>query len=132
MFQENRKSYGSIDSHLFAIQLLCRRSCSSLDRKGKSIIDGHQSRLEPKFIQYINDKGQEWKVCFCVPYATVLWKVGDASEHNGHFKKLWYRAKDELVKYKFSLGLGSSFSHTDIMPPLNLIFHSSSIECGVI
>jgi len=36
------------------------------------IVDGHQSRLDPKFIDYINDKDHEWKVCFGVPYATVL------------------------------------------------------------
>ena len=50
------------------------------------IVDGHQSRLDPSFINYINDKQHEWRVYFGVPYATVLWQVGDASEQNGKFK----------------------------------------------
>jgi hypothetical protein len=43
------------------------------------IVDGHQSRLDPQFVDYINDKGHKWKVCLGVPYATTLWQVGDAS-----------------------------------------------------
>ena len=46
------------------------------------IIDGHQSRFDPKFIDYINNKGHQWKVCLFVPYATTLWLVSDASELN--------------------------------------------------
>jgi len=42
------------------------------------VLDGHQSRLHPDFIRYINDDEHLWKVCFGVPYATVLWQVGDA------------------------------------------------------
>ena len=37
------------------------------------MVDGHQSHLDPGFINYINDPNHEWKVCFGVPYATVLW-----------------------------------------------------------
>ena len=39
------------------------------------IVDGHQSRLNPRFVTYINNKTHEWRVCFGVPYATVLWQV---------------------------------------------------------
>ena len=46
------------------------------------VVDGHQSRHDPGFIKYINDPNHEWKVHFGVPYATVLWQVGDASEQN--------------------------------------------------
>ena len=37
------------------------------------IVDGHQSRLDPAFIEYINNKHHLWKVCFGVPYATTIW-----------------------------------------------------------
>ena len=40
--------------------------------------DGHQSCLDPKFVEYINDEVHQWKVCLGVPYATTLWQVGDA------------------------------------------------------
>ena len=36
------------------------------------IVDGHQSRLDPKFVEYINDSFHKWKVCLGVPYATTL------------------------------------------------------------
>lgn len=89
------------------------------------IVDGHQSRLDPKFIHYINDKDHEWKVCFGVPYATVLWQVGDASEQNGKFKIEWYRVKEDLMTWKFDHCLPRSLGPTDIMPLLSEIFHKS-------
>ena len=54
------------------------------------IVDGRQSCLAPVFVEYINDKNNTWKVCLGVPYATTLWQVGDASEHNGMVKLEWY------------------------------------------
>jgi hypothetical protein len=36
------------------------------------IVDGHQSRLDPKFVSYINNNSHEWRVCLGVPYVTVL------------------------------------------------------------
>ena len=53
------------------------------------IVDGHQSHLDPKFVDYINTPGHKWKVCLGVPYATTLWQVGDASEQNGMVKSEW-------------------------------------------
>ena len=37
------------------------------------LIDGHPSRLDPKFLTYINNCNHQWKVCLCVLYATSLW-----------------------------------------------------------
>ncbi len=61
------------------------------------IVDGHQSRLAPVFVEYINNKNNTWKVCLGVPYATTLWQVGDASEQNGMVKLEWYCEKRELL-----------------------------------
>jgi hypothetical protein len=44
------------------------------------IVDGHQSCLDPKFVEYIHIEGHHWKVCLVVPYTTTLWQVGDALE----------------------------------------------------
>ena len=86
------------------------------------IIDGHQSRLGPKFIRYINDKGHTWIVCFGVPCATTLWQVGDASKQNGLFRVLWYNAKKEYVLWKNHNGSGTGMRNTDIIPLLNRTF----------
>ena len=86
------------------------------------LVDGHQSRLDPKFINYINHNGHRWKVCLGVPYATTLWQVGDASEQNGKFKVEWYREKQLLLYWKFERGLPRTINATDIIPLLNIIF----------
>jgi hypothetical protein len=44
------------------------------------LVDGHHSRMSPQFMEYINDKGHLWRVCFGVPYATSLWQVGDLAK----------------------------------------------------
>ena len=89
------------------------------------VVDGHQSRLHPMFISYINDKGHEWRVCFGVPYATVLWQVGDASKQNGKFKIEWYRVKEDLMIWKFDNSQPRTLCPTDVMPLMNKIFHKS-------
>ena len=89
------------------------------------IVDGHQSRLDPAFIHYINDERHQWKVCFGVPYATTIWQVGDASELNGNFKVEWYREKANLLVWKYSKTLSCSIQPYDIMPLLNTIFHKA-------
>lgn len=86
------------------------------------IVDGHQSRLAPSFITYINDKGHRWKVCFGVPYATDLWQVGDASELNGRVKLEWTKAKEELLEMKEDKQLPLRIGLEDVMPLFNKIF----------
>ena len=50
------------------------------------ILDGHSSRLDALFVEYINGEGHKWFVWLGVPYATSYWQVGDASELNGALK----------------------------------------------
>ena len=73
------------------------------------LVDGHQTRLDPLFIDYINGQNHRWKVCLGVPYATNLWQVGDAAENNGTFKTNWYRAKEQLLLYKYERNQPRSF-----------------------
>ena len=89
------------------------------------ILDGHQSRLHPAFIKYINDEDHLWKVCFGVPYATTIWQVGDASELNGKFKTEWYREKQNLLSWKYERQLPRGILPHDVMPILNKIFHKA-------
>ena len=64
------------------------------------LVDGHGSRLELPFIEYINDSAHKWKVCLGLPYGTSFWQVGDLSEQNGSYKMETYRYKDMLLKKK--------------------------------
>jgi hypothetical protein len=89
------------------------------------IVDGHQSRLAPMFVEYINDQNHTWKVCLGVPYATTLWQVGDASEQNGMVKLEWYREKKELLSWKYLNGLPRAIRPDDVMPLMNKIFYKS-------
>ena len=90
------------------------------------LVDGHQSRLSPIFIDYINNDGHPWKVCLGVPYATSLWQQGDSSEHNGAFKVEWSREKADLLKWKTAHPLmGRSINAEDIMPLLSKTFHKT-------
>ena len=89
------------------------------------ILDGHESRLDPKFLTYINDVGHIWKVCLGVPYATSYWQVGDSAEQNGAFKVLWYKAKKRLVSYKRDRGMPMVLNAEDIIPLLNGIWADS-------
>jgi hypothetical protein len=64
------------------------------------LLDGHCSRLELPFLQYVNDPNHEWVVCIGVPYGTSYWQVADSSEQNGSYKMALSTAKKELVKQK--------------------------------
>ena len=46
-------------------------------------IDGHHTRLEFPFVNYICNALLHWDVCIVVPYYTDLWQVGDKPEQNG-------------------------------------------------
>ena len=48
--------------------------------------DGHDSRFELSFLEYITSKDPEWKVCIGVPYGPSYWQVGDSIEQIGCFK----------------------------------------------
>ena len=53
------------------------------------ILDGHGSRFELPFLEYINGRTSEknkWNVCIGIPYGTSYWQVGDSTEQNGCFK----------------------------------------------
>ena len=45
-------------------------------RKPFVLLDGHQSRFDLEFLEYINDPKHEWCFWIGVPYGTALWQVG--------------------------------------------------------
>ena len=90
-----------------------------------AVIDGHQSRFQPVFLDYVNEDSHKWSINFRVPYKTELWQVGDSSEGNGKLKGTWYWAKDVLLTYKMQKGMAPTIDTTDIIPLLNIAWEQS-------
>ena len=89
------------------------------------LLDGHGSRLQLPFLQYINTPKDHWVVCIGVPYGTALWQVGDSKEQNGSFNMAITKAKDHLLEYKESIGLTNGVVATDLMPIINEAWRKS-------
>jgi hypothetical protein len=89
------------------------------------VLDGHESRLSPVFVDYITDPQHIWHVNLGIPHATSYWQVGDSSEQNGHFKQLLSEAKKELIAYKIKHNLPIALNSEDIIPLVNKSWHSS-------
>ena len=88
--------------------------------------DGHASRFELPFLEYIIDDEHEWVVCIGVPYGISLWQVGDATEQNGLYKIYLYKGKDKLLKYKLTHMMSKpSIESTDIIPLHNYAWENS-------
>ena len=85
------------------------------------LIDGHQSRLQLPFLDYINDANHRWMVCVGVPYATHIWQVADSSELNGTFKVALTKAKREYLKHSRKM----KFTPSDIIPLVNIAWKES-------
>lgn len=82
---------GSITAGILVKILEYMDAIELFDRAGTGaepflVLDGHDSRLHPSFLEYINDPNHKWNVALGVPYLTHLWQVGDADELNGCFK----------------------------------------------
>ena len=90
------------------------------------MLDGHKSRLELPFLQYINTPRDHWVVCIGVPYGTALWQVGDSKEQNGSFNIAMYRAKKDLLEKKDEIGMhDDGLVDTDLMPLINAAWKQS-------
>ncbi len=87
-------------------------------------MDGHRSRFELPFLEYVVNEEHPWAVCIGVPYGTHIWQVADSLELNGAFKmgvtrteKEIYNAKPDSLMYKWKM--------TDIIPIVNGAFPTS-------
>jgi hypothetical protein len=85
------------------------------------LLDGHHSRMQLLFLDYINSNEHKWFVCFGVPYATHLWQVNYASGLNGAFKIKITKAKCTFVQHLNA----PKFEPTDIVPLTNMAFPKS-------
>jgi hypothetical protein len=69
------------------------------------LLDGHGSRFESTYLEYVNDARNKWTVCIGVPYGTNLWQVDDSAEQNGAFKIAGEKRKEFVLQEKSQLRL---------------------------
>jgi hypothetical protein len=69
------------------------------------LLDGHGSRFDIDFLDYIAKKETEWCVLIGVPYGTHLWQVADSSEQNWRFKVDLKKAKESVIMEKGKIHL---------------------------
>jgi hypothetical protein len=86
------------------------------------ILDGHHSRMDVEFLEYINNEDHKWYVCLGVPYGTHKWQVADSSQVNGRFKIELAKTKSEYMKYKNN---NQSMTVTNIVPVVKSAFKNS-------
>ena len=113
---------GSITSKLLGKMLLHMHNCHLFNRTDGVLpfllLDGHGSRFELPFLEYINDMGEEghkWRVCIGVPYGTSFWQVGDSAEQNGSFKMAMVQAKTKLLQKKVDCWLEFVVEKMDVI-----------------
>ena len=84
------------------------------------LLDGHNSRFEIPFLEYITDERHPWQVCIGVPYGTSLWQVADSKEQNGSYKIALTRAKKDIFEAKLNMFIQNpTLCSTDIVPLIN-------------
>lgn len=111
---------GSITGPLLTEMLKAIDDAEVFDREGTGInpfllLDGHGSRFDLDFLQYINAAATKWHCSIGLPYGTSYWQVGDSSEQNGSFKMALTKAKNDLVTKKNDAGLEFAINKTDIV-----------------
>ena len=99
---------GSITANLLVEMLRAMDLLNVFDRSDKFSpflrLDGHSSRFELPFLQYINIPLTHRNVCVGVPYGTSYWQIGDSSEQNGCFIMVLTKYKRDLLTRKESVG----------------------------
>ena len=79
------------------------------------LLDGHGSRFELDFLEYINREETKWVVNIGLPHGTSYWQVGDSTEQNGCFKMALAREKQALVTKKSEHALPFEINKTNIV-----------------
>jgi hypothetical protein len=109
---------GSITANLLIEILRAMDSLNVFDRSdGISPflqLDGHGSRFELAFLQYINNPLTHWNVCVGVPYGTSYWQVGDSSEQNSCFKMALTQYSQDLLTRRESVSGQCAIEKVDV------------------
>ena len=70
-------------------------------------------------MEHINDEIQRRTACVSVPHEASRWKVGDATEQNGHFNAEFAKAKAYLIAVKHSIPFNVKLTPKDTMLPID-------------
>ena len=89
------------------------------------LVDGHGSRFELEFLEYINNPDHEWVVCIGVPYGTDLWQVGDAKEQNGSYNMSVTKNKEKMFHEREKRCMEPTIQPYDIIPLVNAAWQDS-------
>jgi hypothetical protein len=89
------------------------------------LLDGHQTRFDLEFLEYMNNPAHPWSVCIGVPYGTSLWQVGDSTEQNGNFKVRLNQKKELLLGRRLDTMMKVELVSTDIIPLVNYAWSRS-------
>jgi hypothetical protein len=85
------------------------------------LIDGHSSRFDVGFLEYVNTDPHKWSITIGVPYGTAYWQVADSTELNGQFKLHVSQEKRRIFQERISLCQGElQLLPTDIIPIVNV------------
>jgi len=92
----------------------------SSNRKPFLLLDGHHSRFELPFLEYVTNADHPWMICIGVPYGTSLWQVADSKEQNVSYKIAIANAKKQILEKRLDMYLDSpGIYSTDIMIIVN-------------
>jgi hypothetical protein len=89
------------------------------------ILDGHQSRFDIEFLNYMNHDDHRWSVVIGVPYGTALWQVGDSRQQNGMFKIWLTKRKEYLMRQRERRHIDLEICPNDIVPLVNYAWDRS-------
>ena len=101
----------------------------SQNKKPFLLLDGHGSRFELPFMEYVVNTNHPWVVCIGVPYGTSMWQVADSKQQNGSYKMALYKAKKYLLEQKMNYMIDPlTLVPTDIVPIVNMAWNSSFVN----
>ena len=109
---------GSITSNILMECVKHIDKCLELDRSEVTpflLLNGHGSRFELPFLDYVNSEETKWTVCIGVPYGTNLWQVGDSAQQNGAYKSRLALEKQLLLEKKQEMRLDFRIDRHDVV-----------------
>jgi hypothetical protein len=106
-------------SHLLAMMLKRMDDLTLFSREDSLpdpfiLLDGHGSRFDLPFLEYINNDQHKWTTCMVTPYGTNKWQVGDSLQQNRSFKMEIGKGKMALLKEKTHTGHKFQLTKKDI------------------
>jgi hypothetical protein len=122
---------GSITSQLLTSMLAFIDDNARFDRvevTPKLLLDGHGSRFESIFLEYINDSCPKLTVCISVPYGTNVWQEGDSAEQNGSFKIAVKKRKEIDLQEKARLCLECKIEKHGIVGIVHYAWNASFVR----